>query len=366
MQMGRFTVSRGKLALVGVAVLAVLLTLLVAPRNQAVPGIGSSGATSTPSGPPAPTSTPFGVMTNKEIGTWVWNPIAQMPTSTMQQIVDDAADSHFNAIYLSIDPYLNIYNLRAGAAKQAAFARFSNALYEFISIAHQRGIAVDAEAGEIDWGEPQYYWQPYAVMSFVQSFNATHDGKFRGVQFDVESYSLPDYATDPATVLADYVGLVRNLVSRDQAAAASSTASSSAPLPLTMIVPYFYSSDHGTVPKIVIGGVADYPFNHVVRALGALPAGSGRVMVLAYRNVVTGGGGSVALAGDEVRAADGTGVQVIVAQEAGDVSPRSITFFGMSKDDLYGATAAIDGAFANDASYGGIAVDYLQAFLALR
>jgi hypothetical protein len=346
MQIYRWNISRTRALLVGGAIILgiVVITLSLVHRQPTVP--------------PGSSLTPFGVLSNKEIGTWVWDPVDKMSTSTMAQLVNDAQTNNFNTIYLSIDPYLNIRVMPAGAARQRAENNFEAAAYNFISLAHQKNIAVDAEAGEVDWGEPQNYRNAADIVSFVQTFNASHDGKFRGVQFDIESYSLPQYTTDSTTVLTDFVGLVQTLVNQDEA--------SSTPMPLTMIVPYFYTSDHGATPQITVDGITDYAYAHIVRVLNQLPSGDGRVMVLAYRNSASGPDGSINLAQAEISGANASNVQVIVAQETGNVQPSVITFYGMPKTELFSQTQKINDTFYSDHSYGGIAVDYLQAFLALQ
>ncbi len=301
----------------------------------------------------------FTVSPNKEIGAWIWDPVDQMSTSTMAQLVDAAAANHFNALYLSIDDYLSFETMAPGVERQAALQNLSTSIYNFISLAHQKNISVDAEAGETDWGEPQNYKYAEDIFNFVSSFNVAHDGKFRGVQYDVESYSLPQYGSDPVTVLTQYVGLVSDLVARDNALA------SPAPIPLTMIVPYFYTAENGSTSPITVNGVSDYAYGQIVRALNALPRGDGRVMVLAYRNTATGSDGSVALARPEVQVAGGTNVSVVIAQETGNVQPGSITFYGMPKTSLFSSIQQIDSAFSSETAYGGVAVDYLNSFLAM-
>ncbi len=321
----------------------VLSTSSTAPSSSASSSVASSSQASPPPPPPS-----LAVVGNKEIGTWIWTPVAAMSRSTMTELVDEAAANHFNTIYLSIDEYLDLEAMPAGPAQETELQNFSAAVYDFISIAHQKDIAVDAEAGETDWGEPPNYGEAYAILQFVESFNATHDGKFRGVQYDVEAYSLPEYTSDPATVLTQYVGLVGNLVDQDEAYASSP---SFATIPLTMIVPYFYTPDS---------------YDQIVSLLGQLPSGDGRVIVLAYRNIASGPDGSISLAQPEISAADSSNVKVIIAQETGNAQPSSITFYGMPKTALFSAVQQINTAFTTDRAYSGVAVDYLQSFVALQ
>jgi hypothetical protein len=55
-----------------------------------------------------------------------------------------------------------------------------------------------------------------------------------------------------------------------------------------------------------------------------------------------------------------------VAQEAGDVDPGFVTFFGLSKQDYLDQISLINQTFANSTGFGGVAVHYVDPFLELR
>jgi hypothetical protein len=293
---------------------------------------------------PAQALTAFLTPPGKEIGVWIWTPVDQMSAPVQQDYVAEAAANHFNAIYLTIDDYLDATNT----------AGYSQSLENFITLAHQDGISVDAESGARNWGEVGNTANAGEIMSYVAQFNATHAEKFRGVQYDIEPYLLPQYDSDEGGVLTNYVTLVESLVNQDK----------TDHLPLTIIVPDFYTSTQQWTPEITINGVTAYTYDQIVRLLNELSAS--RIIVMAYRNDTSGPNGSVALAAPEVQGADGTNVTVLVAQETGPVTPSYVTFNGLSRSDLFSAADVIDETFASDTSFGGIAVDYLDPFLNLQ
>ncbi|MEJ0002226.1 MAG: hypothetical protein WDN09_03585 [bacterium] len=86
-------------------------------------------------------------------------------------VVDAAAANRINAIYVTFDDYLEINALPAGANKDAKIKAYSDAVQSFVEIARAKGIAVDAEAGARDWGEPgkpQQGFCHHRLRSFVQ------------------------------------------------------------------------------------------------------------------------------------------------------------------------------------------------------
>ena len=296
-----------------------------------------------------------------ELGVWVWTPVNQMSAAEMEQTVNEAAVNHFNVIYLTVDAYLTVADdtptdASDTAARVAQLQAYNQAVGQFLSLAAAKNISVDAEAGSQDWGEPQNQWEPQRIMAYVASYNQSHALKFRGVQYDIEPYLLPAYGNTTSTelpILTNYVQLVAVLAGQAK----------SDGLPLTMVVPHFYDDVIQWTPPVTVDGVTGYPYNQLVRILNPVPGA--RIIVMAYRNFAAGANGSIGLAQREVDVADDSSVRVIVAQETGPVQPGYVTFYGESKSDLAAQADLIEQAFAHDASFQGIAVDYLDPFLAL-
>ncbi len=92
------------------------------------------------------------------------------------------------------------------------------------------------------------------------------------------------------------------------------------------------------------------------------------MLMMAYRNVAEGPNGTIGLSAAAMALASQAGhvTRLIIAQETSDVQPAEITYYGSTKAYLAGQVAAIDAAYAGSAAFGGIAIDYIQPFLALR
>lgn len=281
------------------------------------------------------------ITSGQEAGVWEWNDVTTMSDADMNTIAQQAAANGFTAIYLTIDGY-------------ADTATYTATLESFVRTAQHYGLAVDAEAGWRDWGEATQRQKAIDILSYVQQFNAAQPAKIRGVQYDIESYLLPQYDDDKTTILTNYVGLVDMLEKQ-----AGSTG-----IPLTMVLPHFYDAAQQWTPSIAYNGTTNFTFNQVLTLLNR-HAGN-RIIIMAYRNTADGTDGAIALAQKELSDASGSHTKIIVAQETGAVDPAYVTFANTSRSALFKQLAAINAAFGSTAAYGGIAIDYLDPFLNLK
>ena len=144
----------------------------------------------------------------KEYGSWVWTPVMDMTPEYMGSILAKAKINNVNAIYVSIDSYLDIFVMPKGEERERQKEIFSEKLNYFIERANHFGIAVDAEAGWQNWAEEGNTYKAFAIANFVKNFNETHENKFRGFQYDVEPYMLDYYEENKTTVLKNFVKLI--------------------------------------------------------------------------------------------------------------------------------------------------------------
>jgi hypothetical protein len=280
-----------------------------------------------------------------EYGVWEWTSAYGMSQATAQQIVNNASANGFNVIYMTVDTSLNLSGTQ--------LANYEASLNTLITLAAAKNIAVDAEAGTSDWALPANWSSPEAIITFVANYNQTHAIKFRGVQFDIEPYSLSQYAQNPSAILTDYVQMVEALVNVDK----------NYGMPLGMDIPFFYTQQAGA-PEITVDGITTYPANHLVRLLNELPYG--RLLIMAYRNFATGSNGTIDISSPEIQLANTGKVNVIVGQETGNVQPNYVTFYGMTKAQMAAQGTIVKQSFASDKSFGGIAVDYLEPYMQLK
>lgn len=289
-----------------------------------------------------------------ERGTWLWTPLLEISPAQRSQLLDGAAQNGIRVIYLSLDSYLDIYVLPDGREKEAQQKAFDTALAAFITQASRRGIAVDAEGGWRNWAVAGNTYKAFALLEYAKAFNATHTQKLRSFQYDIEPYLLDDYAQHKPAVLTDYLDLINDTVSRLDGS----------DLQFAVVIPDFYDATDGETPEFLYGFSYGSTLDHLLGILERRP--ESKLIVMSYRNHSDGDDGSIAISRDEIKRADRFHTKVIIAQETGEVQPSSFTFYRMNRSYLDSQTEKIEETFAQDPSFNGIAVHYLNAFLALK
>lgn len=290
----------------------------------------------------------------KEYGSWIWTPVASMSTQYMESVLSGAKADGVNTMYISIDTYLDIFTMPKGPARESQKKAYSDKLEDFITRANQKGIQVDAEAGWRNWAEDDNIYKGLAIVNYVKNFNNSHQNKFRGFQYDVEPYLLDSYEKDKETVLKNFVKLVdqtENFIGSD-------------PLSFSVVVPDFYDEKDALTPKFAYNGKKDYTFKHLLGILDRKENGS--IIVMSYRNTATGSDGTIEISNNEMQTANKHNTKIIIAQETGDVAPAYITFYNRPKEYFAKEISLINGAYDSYSNFGGIAVHYVNSFLALK
>ncbi len=272
----------------------------------------------------------------------------------MQTMFAQAKANNINAIYVTIDEYLDIFTMPSGTAQAQALQSYNQSVENFLTLAAQNGIAVDAEAGWRDWAVSTNRWKGTAIINFVSAFNKANTYDFRAVQFDVEPYLLKQYSTNPATVLTDYVTFVDGVTAQAK----------NLNIPLTLVIPHFYDSTQKWTPQVTYNGVTAFTFNQLLRFMA--PLQNAKIIIMAYRDYAVGADGTIDISTQEIKDADATNVKVIIAQETGNVSPSYVTFYGQAKADLNREVGYVNQNYASDTSFGGIAIDYLETYMQLQ
>ncbi len=289
-----------------------------------------------------------------ENGTWLWTPIKYLTPDYIEKIVSGAKNNGINVIYLSIDSFLDIFVMPEGEDKEKAKKDFDDNVKRFISEANKVGIRVDAEAGWQNWAEDGHLYKPGAILDYVISFNKKSEYKFRGFQYDVEVYLLPEYKEDKNLVLSNFLNLVNETV----------TKLNSTDLHFSVVIPDFYDDNTRETNVIKYKGKNKYTLDHLLSILERR-RGS-KIIVMSYRNTSQGEDGSIKISEDEVYTANNYSTKVVIAQETGDFPPSYITFFNTSKQKYDKEVSILKKAFENEPSFGGIAVHYINSFLELK
>ncbi len=289
-----------------------------------------------------------------ENGTWLWTPTLQITPEYRDKIISGAVENSINTIYVSIDSYLDIFVMPNGEEKDKAKQKFENTLKDFIALANKNGIQVDAEAGWQNWAEPGNSYKANVVLDYVINFNKRNKEKFRGFQYDVEVYLLPEYFEDREKVLNNFLNLISQTV----------TSLNNTDLQFTVVVPEFYDGTLDETPSFNYRGKKAFAFEHLLTILDRR-RGS-KVIVMSYRNFSQGKDGSIDISTDEILTANRYNTKVILAQETGDVPPPYITFHSKTKQDYEDEVKKLEDEFVNENSYGGLATHYINAFLELK
>ena len=325
--------------------------------GSGVTGLSSMAAAATAI---LPSITPSGsiwgaAFTSKQFATWIWNSPKVMTPSYEQDAIAAAKQNGFNTIFLTVEDYIPIAAMPAGADKTSQQDAYFTALNKFIVQARAAGIAVYVEGGDTNWGDFANRWQGTALVNFIKQYDAIYpNAPIAGLQLDVESYLEPDYTTNPSNVIEGYLNLISDVTVAMEGMNAK----------LSIVIPHFYDDRIQWAPSVSYGGTTTYPFNHVLDILQNKP---GSVMVvMAYRNSASGNNGTEALAQTEMDEAKGTATKIVVAQETGDVQPSYVTFYGLTKASLYSSLFAVTSYFDPYSSFGGVAVHYLDPFLELK
>ena len=291
-----------------------------------------------------------------EHGTWIWTPTLQMSEDYIDSIIIGAKENNINAIYLSIDSYLDIFALPKGIEKDRQKELFSEKISYFIKEANKMGIEVDAEAGWKNWAEEDNAYKPIAILEFVKEFNSINTYKFRGFQYDVEPYLLENYEAEKESVLKNFVSLI------DQ----TEHFLEDSGLRFSVVVPSFYDKKDGMTPRFSYNGSLDYIFGHLMSILERREGNS--IIIMSYRNFAEGEDGAIAISKNEMRTARNRvyNSRVIIAQETSDVPPPYITFHKKTKAHLLEQLNKIDNAFNSYESFGGTAIHYINSYLDLE
>lgn len=293
----------------------------------------------------------------KEFGIWVWDSPGTMSGAYASEVIAKAKENGFNVIYVTVDDYLPITQIRDEKEQAIKKDAYMKSLSFFIQAAKSAGIAVDVVGGAKDWAIDENRWKGYALIDFVKEYNALHGAyPIRGLQYDVEPYLLSDYNADKAKVLKQYVSFIDESAKRMK----------DANVRLTIVIPHFYDREQNWTSSFSYNGADGYAFTHLLRVLAQ--KSDTAIIIMAYRNFFEGDNGIQQISEAELKEAaeGGYGTKIILAQETGNVSPAYVTYHDYPKSALFDTLGEIQGYFKKYKNYGGVAVHYFDPFLMLK
>jgi len=293
-------------------------------------------------------------MQKREYGTWFWTSLFKVTPEYRDTVLRTAQENGITSIYVAIDPYIYIMRLTDEEDRKRYTELFSTSLEEFIRHAHTYGIVVDAVAGQPNWVEDRNSDMYRIAVEYVKTFNETHEVKLRGLQFDIEPYVLDLYQENKKSILVRYLDIIKD----------TTEILKDTDIEFSVAIPEFYDGKSAGSPQFFFDWHYGYTFEHLIHILKNKP--NSKILVMAYRTKSLGDDGTIDIAKDEIFQANRSHVQIIVAQEVGDVESSHISFYGMSKEYYKEQLSIIDDVFGGEKSYAGKAVHYIDALRELK
>lgn len=295
-----------------------------------------------------------------EVGAWLWQSPAEFNTDELRTLFASAKDHNIDAIYVDIGDVMGISEIKDKTEQEQKRAEYTRHLEEFIGIATEYGVEVQALAGNPMWSNKSHQYIPQRLLSFVLAYNTSHSDhqKFRGCQFDIEPYSQKNFDKQAERVMTDYLALAHLLTNQ--------VAESDPALKLGFAVPYWYDGSNKRIPLLEWQGASKPVGFHLMDILNKLPGGY--IAIMDYRNVTNGKNGSIALAKDEFDYAESNAprVRIVIGQETSDTKPKSITFYRHTKADVKSAVSELADAFGSSPVLGGFAIHHFESYRDLR
>jgi len=270
-----------------------------------------------------PTATPTPVPAPGR-AVWAWQGQVVADKSWRAAFLAFARDKNLTAAYIYA------YDLLPG--QEAAFQ-------EFLTLA---GLQVECLAGDPSWALTENHENVLSFVRVVVAFAQTlpPGSNLVGVHLDVEPYVLPEWKTDQAAVITQYLEM---LDASHQALAGSG-------LRLIVDTPFWFdtiSAEYGGRTR---------PLNQHVQDI------ADRVVLMDYRDVAEGDDGIIQHAAVEMLYATQIGRQVVIGVETNDVAPEpeKVTFFEEGQQAMEDALAVVLDTYGGNPAFGGIAIhDYL-------
>lgn len=287
---------------------------------------------------------------------WDWTNPASRSDMELNDMALFLYRHQINVVYLDISQ----------TAESNMNDQYANLLNRYIKALKKYKIRTYAAAGNKKWTKPEERHKPLAFMNYVYTYNSSHDNKFAGIEFDIESYNQPDFsdASMPAKAIAltEYLDTADAIISKQEVYLRDAK---HAGFDLGFAIPYWFDNENKNIPSVTWLGKAGAVGFHLMDRLNDLP--NSNVVIMAYRNAARGNDGSIIHSATEVEYAryKASRVKVIIGFETTDVEPAKITYFGVTKTDMSREMHYITEEFGLAGVLGGTAINDLVGYQAM-
>jgi hypothetical protein len=252
------------------------------------------------------------------LGTYIWR--AELVRSEKEEILAFAEKEGVNLLYVRIDMNLPMDDYRG-----------------FVREARAQGIEIHAMGGHPVWALAESREKIFRLVDWVRAYNAqsAEEERFEGVHLDIEPYVLPAWSVDKDEVLRQWMGNVQAFAEKLKE---SPRLQSSVDLAAWL--------DNAATP-----GQPDLPFSHwMISQLD-------HTTLMAFRDQAEGSNGILSLVDSEMKYAESTGKELVVAVEMKESHEGNfITFYEEGKAAMNRQLDLVRNALQVYKAFKGIAV----------
>lgn len=294
---------------------------------------------------------------------WLWDSPDIFTKDDLIKMFQLAQSEKITMIYLRMDDYADIYKIKDGNKKITRIKKLNDAAQQFIALAREYNIKVQALGGNTGWADPSERSYPDLFFDGVLNYNNSNiEDQFVGIQFDVESYNSAAYKKNKNQTLTNYLDFVQEMIDKKQ----KNTATVKNNFYLGFAIPFWYDNENNNGVALNwrefgLKPVAYHLFDILNKTTG------GYVVLMDYRNYAVGIDGSIENARNEIEYASKNSpeIKIIIGQETTNVSPSKITFYNTSKEIFRGEVSKIIEAFKFYNVFTGIAIHHLSSYIDL-
>jgi len=266
-------------------------------------------------------------------------------------------DEKINTLYVRIDDYVDIAEIKEKNLKKGKKNQYDNAVRRFLGVASKYGIKIHALAGHPSWANPRLSYIPNLLVDYVIEFNenSLNSVKFEGIQFDIEFYNKENFDNSKNATIFEYLELMNELTNKVN----YYNAKSNSPLRLGLAIPYWFDrSDY----RIVWNGKNKPLAYHLIDTLDRLQGSY--LAIMAYRDTQWGDNGSINITRQEIDYAQNNArnVSFLVGQEVSKVSEKRVSFFNKGKSSFKWAVIDIISDLKRYQTFKGVAIHQLIAY----
>ncbi|MEI2716463.1 MAG: hypothetical protein V9E98_05630 [Candidatus Nanopelagicales bacterium] len=332
--------------------------LAVAVATVLIPGVMSvSSATAGAEGVASPRPARATTAADAPVRVWEWRP----PDSNWADLMaglSGAATVGATHVTIDLTRLVDISEIPDPAKRTGADEAFRQRLVDYTTAAAARGMTVSAVVGTPAWAAANSRYLAGTVTGWVRRFNASQPRAQRltALEVDVEPWVTPQWQSNAQRLLViEWLRFIDQMRTEQRALPAAEQ------IPLRVDVPFWFDGS-GTPASVRYGGKTMSATDHVLRLLDYRGASGNAVVVMAYRDTVTGANGSAALVAAEFAAAARRGgrVAVVIGQDTAptDTEPEWVTFAEEGRTQLLAAMDELSGRFGHEAAFAGFSVNH--------